>query len=354
MDKLVEKRSHKAGMSPGALVPVGQMAKPDVKITAMAIADGGVVERELPNLAAAMPLAPAPAVTWINVDGLSRLDVIEMLGEYFGVHPLVQEDLLDTEQRPKLEDHDAYLFLVAKMFDDGDGRGDLRVEQVSFLVGPNFVISFSEDEGDVFDPVRDRIRNGKGRICRRCSDYLVYGLLDAVVDSYFGVVERLGERLEELEETLVRNPNREALAEIHRLKRNMIFLRRAVWPLREVVGALERGTSPLVHEETRAYFRDVYDHCFQVIDTIETLREMVAGMLDIYLSSVSNRTNEVMKVLTIIATIFIPLTFLAGVYGMNFKFMPELGWRWAYPVLWGVMVTLAGCMLLWFKRRKWL
>jgi magnesium transporter len=353
MGKLVEQRSHKAGMSPGVLVPVGEAEKPDVRISVMAIADGKVTETEIPNLAAAMPLAPAPAVTWINVDGLSRLDVIEMLGVYFSVHPLVQEDLLDTEQRPKLEDHDDYLFLVAKMFYDGDG-GDLHIEQVSFLVGANYVISFSEDEGDVFDSLRDRIRNGKGRLCSRCSDYLVYGLLDTVVDSYFGVVERMGERIEDLEEALVKNPTRESLAGIHQLKRNLIFLRRAVWPMREVVSDLERGTSALVHEETRAYFRDVYDHCFQLMDTIETLREMVAGMLDIYLSSVSNRTNEVMKVLTIIATIFIPLTFFAGVYGMNFKYMPELDKPWAYPVLWLFMISIAGIMLLWFRKRKWL
>jgi magnesium transporter len=209
-------------------------------------------------------------------------------------------------------------------------------------------------EGDVFDPIRDRIRNGKGRIRKMGADYLAYALLDSIVDNYFIIMEKLGERIEFLEEELVTHPTAETLRVIHQLKREMIFLRKAVWPLREVVGGLERGESSLLKEATRIYLRDVYDHTIQVIDTIETYRDMISGMLDIYLSSISNRLNAVMKVLTIIATIFMPLTFIAGIYGMNFKFMPELEWRWGYPAVWLVVVFIGISMLIYFKKKRWL
>jgi magnesium transporter len=229
----------------------------------------------------------------------------------------------------------------------------VAAEQVSLILGPNYVISFQEGE-DVFEPLRERIKSGKGRIRKMGADYLAYALLDSIVDNYFAVLEKLGEAVEFLEEKLVTDPTRDTLHAIHNLKREMIFLRRSVWPLREVLGSLERGESPLVKDSTEVFFRDVYDHTIQVIDTIETFRDMLSGMLDIYLSSISNRLNEVMKVLTIIATLFIPLTFLVGVYGMNFKYMPELGLRWAYPVLWAIMVGTAVAMLIYFRKKRWL
>jgi magnesium transporter len=240
------------------------------------------------------------------------------------------------------------------MLDQSNQSKEILTEQISLILGPSFVISFQEREGDVFDPIRERIRSGKGRIRKMGADYLAYALLDAIVDDYFIVMEKLGERIEFLEEELVKRPLPETLQTIHHLKREMIFFRKAVWPLREVIGSLERGELPLVKETTRIYLRDVYDHTIQVIDTIETFRDMVSGMLDIYLSSVSNRLNSVMKVLTIIATIFMPLTFLAGIYGMNFKHMPELEWKWGYPAVWIAVILISVSMLTYFKKKGWL
>jgi len=280
--------------------------------------------------------------------------VIEKLGTAFDLHPLLLEDILSTAQRPKFEDYEKSIFLVLKMLRFGDDHQVVETEQVSLIVGPNFVLSFQERVGDVFDSVRDRLRSGKGRIRKLGADYLAYSLLDAIVDSYFLVLEKLGERIEDLEEELVSDPSQKTLRHIHTLKREMITLRRSIWPLRELVGGLQRSESPLVAESTRVYLRDVYDHTVQIIDTIESFRDMVSGMLDIYLSSVSNRMNAVMKVLTIIATLFIPLTFIAGVYGMNFEHMPELKWRYSYAVVWAVMIGVASIMLAYFRRKKWL
>jgi magnesium transporter len=240
------------------------------------------------------------------------------------------------------------------MLDYNDKSSEIESEQMSLILGPNFVFSFQEREGDIFDPIRDRIRNNKGHIRKMGADYLAYSLLDSIVDNYFIILEKLGEKIEFLEEKLVTRPTPETLQTIHYLRREMIFLRKAVWPLREVINALGRGESSLIKEYTRIYLRDVYDHTIQTIDTIETYRDMVSGMLDIFLSSVSNRLNSVMKVLTIIATIFMPLTFLAGIYGMNFKYMPELEWRWGYPFIWLIMVGIGVFMLLYFKKKKWL
>ncbi|MGZ3569203.1 MAG: magnesium/cobalt transporter CorA, partial [Thermodesulfobacteriota bacterium] len=259
-----------------------------------------------------------------------------------------------TDQRPKMEDYGDYLYIVLRMLSYNDKSTQIETEQVSLILGPNFLFSFQENQGDVFDPVRERIRTGKGRIRKMGADYLAYALLDLIVDNYFVIMEKLGETIEFLEEKLVTQPVPETLQTIHQLKRELIFLRKAVWPLREVIGGLQRGELTLIKETSRVYLRDVYDHTIQVIDTIETFRDMISGMLDIYLSSVSNRLNSVMKVLTIIATIFMPLTFLAGIYGMNFKYFPELDWRWSYPVFWLVSVLISVSMLLYFKKKNWL
>jgi magnesium transporter len=279
---------------------------------------------------------------------------LESLGQCIGLHPLVLEDILNTEQRPKIEDYGDYLYIVVKMITYPDKADGIAVEQVSLILGQNFVISFQEGiQGDVFSPVRERIRNEKSRLRKMGADYLTYSLVDSVVDSYFAVLEELGERIEVLEEELIEQPSRNTLHTIHKLKQEMIFLRKSVWPLREVVNFMERGESPLINEGTRIFLRDVYDHTIQIIDTIETFRDMLSGMLDIYLSSISNRINEVMKVLTVIATIFMPLTFLAGVYGMNFEYMPELKWRWGYPAILLVMLAVAVSMLTYFKKKRW-
>lgn len=347
-------KAHQVGLPPGSLVPVETPETGGIRVSRMEYGSEGVEEREADDVPGCLPLAGPPATSWLNVDGLDEVGALETLGEEFGLHSLLLEDIVNTTQRPKLDDYDDHLFLVLKMltFDEAEAR--IADEQVSLVLGPHFVLSFQERRGDVFEAVRDRIRGGKGRIRTAGSDYLAYAIVDAVVDHYFLVLEQVGEWIDRVEEELIADPSVETMGEIHRLRREMLYFRRAVWPLREVVAAMGREDTSLVSPGVRIFIRDVYDHMVQVIDTAETYRELISGMLDTYLSSVNNRMSEVMKVLTIIATIFIPLTFLAGIYGMNFRTMPELTWRWAYPVLLGVMGALAGGMLLWFRRRDWI
>jgi magnesium transporter len=289
------------------------------------------------------------------VEGVHQVEAVEKLGNCFGLHPLVLEDILNTDQRPKMEIYGDYVYIVLKMLYGSGPRRLVETEQVSLILGSNFVISFQEGiEGDVFDPVRERIRSGKGFIRKMGADYLAYSLIDTIVDNYFVILEGLGERVELLEEELLVHSTTTTIQEIHKFKNEMILVRRMVWPLREVISGLGRRESPLIKETTEIYLRDVYDHTVQVMDTIEVYREMLSGMLDIYLSSVSNRLNSVMKVLTIIATIFMPLTFIAGIYGMNFKYMPELEWRWGYPAVWLIVAVIGISMLIYFKKKKWL
>jgi len=344
----------KAGLPPGTLLHIGEVKAAETRIRIIDYDEKEYRETEVKAIEDCFSYTDESTVTWINIDGLHEPKVIERLGNRLGVHPLVLEDVLHTGQRPKMEDFEGYLFVVFKMLQYDENLNEIIGEQISLIVGPNYVISFQEREGDIFNPIRDRVKNGKGRIRRAGADYLAYALLDTIVDHYFVILEALGEEIEALEEELVAHPTPETLQTIHKLKAEMIFLRKSVWPLREVVNGLERGDSPLIAESTRIYLRDVYDHTIQVIETIETFRESVTGMLDIYLSSISNRMNEVMKVLTIIATIFIPLTFVAGIYGMNFKFMPELEWHWGYPAALGVMFGISIVMFIYFRRKKWL
>jgi magnesium transporter len=354
MVKFIKRRLKKIGLPPGTPVFVGEKKIEKAKITIIDYDEKQFQEKEAETIEECFPFKDTPTVTWINVDGVHQLDIIEKIGSHFELHPLILEDIMNTEQRPKMEDFERYIYIVLKMLDYDEKENETKIEQVSLILGENFVISFQETEGDIFDHIRERIRNGKGRIRKMGADYLGYALLDAIVDKYFIILERLGGQIEDIEEELVSNPKPEILHEIHRLKREMIFLRKSIWPLREVINILERGESSLIQKSTLIYLRDVYDHTIQVIDQVETFRDMVSGMHDTYLSVVSNRMNEVMKVLTIIATIFIPLTFIAGIYGMNFKFMPELEWRWAYFVVWSVIVIIAIFMLIYFRRKKWL
>jgi len=347
-------RAKRPGLPPGTLVYTGERKAEKVKISFIDYDETQFKEKEVKTIEECFPFKDTPTVTWINIDGVHEVDIIEKMGKHFDLHPLIMEDIVNTEQRPKMEDSGSYIYIVLRMLSYDEKDKEIKSEQVSLVLGSNFVISLQESEGDVFKPVRERIRKGKGRIRKMGSDYLAYALLDAIVDNYFVVLEKLGEVIEDIEDELVRKPTPETLQIIHNLKREAISLRKSVWPLREVVSSLERAETPLIHESTKIYLRDVYDHTIQVIDTIESLRDMVSGMLDIYLSSISNRMNEVMKVLTIFAAIFIPLTFIAGVYGMNFAFMPELAWRWGYPVVLTVMVLVAVVLLFYFRRKKWL
>ncbi|MGD8719453.1 MAG: magnesium/cobalt transporter CorA [Candidatus Zixiibacteriota bacterium] len=346
------KTSKKAGQSPGTLALTDEAAAGAAEITVIDYNEAELYESEVDSAAECAPFRDKPSVTWVNVDGLERTDVLAQLGACFDLHDLVIEDIANTEQRPKIEDYGSYLFVVLKMLYLDNGA--IRTEQVSLVLGPDYVLSFQERAGDVFDLIRGRLRSAKGRIRKRGADYLAYAIIDAVVDNYFVILEQVGERVADLEDELTQNPTPETLRRIHSLKREMILLRKSVWPLREVVNSLGRDDISLVSEGTAVFLRDVYDHTIQVIDAVETYRDVLSGMLDLYISTVSNKMNEVMKVLTIIATVFIPLTFIAGVYGMNFRYMPELGWQWSYLVVWLVMLGVAGAMFIFFKVKKWL
>lgn len=353
MRKLLKKRSRKAGLSPGSLVHIGEVRQ-TAPLTEVITYDRHGVHVDHPDLETACVLPPAaPAVTWVNVEGIGRLELLKKLGDCFGIHPLVLEDIANTDQRPKAEEYDQYLFVVLKMLTPVEAG--VVSEQVSLVLGGDWLLTFQEGlDGDPFSPVRERLQNPQGRIRSQGADFLAYSLMDVIVDNYFIVLEQVAESIEAMEEELMRAPSQRTLAEIYRLKRELLFIHKAIWPLREVISSMIRRESPLVKESTIIYVRDLYDHTIQVIETVETLRDMLSGMLDIYLSSVSNRMNGIIKVLTIIATIFMPLTFIVGLYGMNFKHMPELEWQWGYPAVLLLMVGITIGMLLFFRRKKWL
>ncbi len=352
--KLLRKTSHKAGRPPGTLIHVGEASTAPIGIRRLEYDPQHLSEQRNSDAAACRPTTEGTRVTWLNLDGVHNLALLETIGSNFALHPLVLEDIVNTEHRPKLEDFDSYLFLVLKMLHYNAQQAEIRTEQVSLVLTAKEVLSFQEQQGDVFEGIRERLRNNKGRIRKMGADYLAYALLDAVVDSYFVILEQIGDQIEQLEDELVIRPTPETLNKIHHFKREMILLRKAVWPLRELIGGLQRSESPLISDSTDIFLRDVYDHTIQILDTVETFRDVLSGLLDLYLSSISNRMNEVMKVLTIIATIFIPLTFIAGIYGMNFEHMPELHWRWSYPLLWLIMLATGGGMFLFFRKKRWL
>jgi magnesium transporter len=354
--------SQKAGLSPGTAVFVGAKKVEEVRITVIDYDADNYETKDLKKVEECYPYREKPTVSWINVDGLHEVSVAQNLGKCFGIHPLIIEDILNTNQRTKVDIFDDYIFIVFKMLTYNGGPKALNMEQVSLVFGENFVITFQEQgkKGDTFGPVRDRIKNDKGKIRKMGADYLSYTLLDSVVDNYFTALENIGEEIEDIEEELVSNPTPRTLHGIHRLKKEMLLLRRSVWPLREIINELQREETPLIKQTTNIYLRDIYDHIITVIDTVETYRDTISGMLDVYLSSISNRMNEIMKVLTIYAVIFIPLTFIAGVYGMNFNTgispfnMPELNWYFGYPFALGLMAVVGISMLIYFRRKKWM
>ncbi len=347
-------RAVRPGAAPGTLEFVGRQKLEKVLLRLIDYDEKELREREMSDIQECFPLRETPTVSWINIDGLHDTEMIQRLGDAFGLHPLLLEDIVNTTQRPKLEDFGDYIYVVMKMLTYDRATSEVHTEQLSLVLGSHWVITFQEKVGDVFEPVRNRIRSGKGRIRKMGPDYLAYALMDAVVDSYFVALEGIGETVEALEEELLESPSPETLQAIHKLKRETIILRRAVWPVREVVSSLDRGESKLVKKAVHPFLRDLYDHTIQIVDTIEALRDVTGGMMDLYLSIISNRMNEVMKVLTIIATIFIPLTFIAGIYGMNFEYMPELGWHYAYFAVWAVIIGLGVAMVMYFRRLRWL
>jgi magnesium transporter len=344
----------KPGLPPGALVHTGERRVDSVEIQLIDYDGTNIEERKLTSVAESLPFKDRPTVTWLNIVGLHETSVIEQVGEAFGLHPLVMEDILNTRQRPKYEEYDGHAFVVVKTLHYHDEDQTIETEQISLVLGPNFVVSFQEIEGDPFEMIRERLRTAAGRIRGAGADYLLYALLDAIVDYYFIILEKAGDRIEPLGDEAMLSPEPETLRSIQKLKRELGHMRRSVWPLREVVTLIERSDSDLICKGTKIYVRDVYDHTIQVIETLESHRDMVSGMFDTYMSSVSNRMNEVMKVLTIIATIFIPITFIAGVYGMNFHHMPELGSRFGYPGALLAMLAVGVWMIAYFKRKRWL
>jgi magnesium transporter len=348
------KRSQKAGLPPGSLVYTGEKVDEKPQIAIIEYDDQNFTEREAQGFNECLVMPNKPGVTWINICGISHIPDLEKLGECFNLHPLVLEDILNIDQRPKVEDYDDYLFIVLKSISYSPKTNDLAIPQVSFILGENYVISLVEGDGNVFGAIRERLLTAKGRIRRGGADYLVYALIDYLVDHYFVVLEDFGENLEYLEEEVVTSPTPKTLQDIHRFKNEMIALRKSMWPLREVVARLERREMPFIEDSTSVYFKDVYDHVVVAIDNVETYRDILSGMMDIYLSSISNRLNQIMKVLTIIATIFMPLTFIAGVYGMNFKHLPEIEWEHGYYYALGLMLTVVVSMLTYFKIKKWI
>jgi magnesium transporter len=345
--------SQKAGLPPGSLVFLGEKSE-NTRLSVIDYDMERMETRDLTSVEEAFPFKATPTVTWLNITGLQDVDILQKIGQEYHLHPLIIEDILNTGQRPKAEIFDTYIFLVFKMVRFKEDNGELDIEQVSMVLGENFVITFQEKKGDVLDPLRKRIAEGMGRIRKAGPDYLAYAIADIIVDQYFAVLEALGEAAEQLEEAVISNPEQRLVADLYRMKRHFMKLRRSIWPLREELSSLIREEHQLIHKDTIPFLRDLYDHTIRIIDTVEALRDMVTGLLDVYLSSLSNRMNEVMKVLTIIATIFIPLTFIAGVYGMNFQYMPELKIWWAYPIVWIVFLVVAAGMVAYFRSKKWL
>ena len=354
MGRFVRRAVKKPGAPPGTMIHTGHKKVERVRIRYLDYDAEQLTEAELPDIEACAPFKDSPTVSWINVDGLHDVDLIRRLGERFDWHPLMLEDIVSVGQRPKVEEYEGYVFLVLPMLGWDSARRQVVDEQLSLVLGERYVFTFQERVGDVFESVRERLRNARGRIRNRGADYLTYALTDAVVDHYFHVLEAIGDVAEVLETEVVDEPTRSTMHQLHALKRELISVRRSVWPLREMLATLVRSDEDILTDETLVFMRDVHDHAVQVAETVESLRDVVSGGIDLYLSSVGYRTNEVMKVLTIMASIFIPLTFLAGVYGMNFEYMPELRMRWAYPVLLAFMVMVGGGMVVYFRRKGWL
>lgn len=351
------KRYHPPGTPPGTLV--SDCEAEQINIRLIDYTSHELVELELQNPADCHPYLKRDSITWVHVEGVARAETVRQLGNIFGLHPLALEDVVNTGQRPKADSYDEQLFVVMNLPTVNDDS-KIETEQVSMFLGNNYLISFHRGGSEPFEPVMHRLRKHSGKIRERKADYLLYALLDIIIDRGFPVLEYFSEYIEDLEEELLEKPGKQTLANIHQIKRELLMLRRLLWPQREVINLMVRDEQPHISAETRPYLRDCYDHTIQIIDLIEVYREMTASMLDVYLSSISHRLNEVMKVLTVIATIFIPLTFIVGVYGMNFGnksnspwAMPELNWYFGYPLLWIIMIIIAAGMVIYFKRRNW-
>lgn len=346
--------SDKSGLPPGTLVHVGEVHPHEHIISVLHYNETTLKKHPINSIEELLPYKASDAITWVIIDGLKDISIIEAIGHYFEIHPLVLEDILNTHQRPKFEEFDDYLYIVIKAISLQSNKINIEYEQISLLVLDNFVFTFMEKPDNLFDPILHRLDNDKSQIRKLGADYLAYIIMDTVVDEYFVLQDAFDELIESVEDKLLSDPSAETLASIQKIKRELIFLRRSISPLRELLATIHRSESSLLNEKTKRYFGDVYDHAIRIIEAIESHRDLIGGMLDIYLSSLSNKMNETMKVLTVFASIFIPLTFVAGVYGMNFEYMPELKWRWSYPLLWVFFISVSAFLLRFFRKNKWL
>ena len=349
----------KKGMSPGSLIFTGEKKTENVTISLLDYNSGDFIEKNINDLNELEAYKNNSNVTWINIVGLHDINVLEKIGNIFDIHPLVLEDILNVSHNPKIEDYEHFLFLVIKMISYKEDSNCLDIEQVSLIIGKKYIITFQEKNGDVFDPIRDRIRTSKGLVRKYNEDYLAYRILDSIIDNYFSVLENFDERIEDMEDQILSQPDDLSLEEIHNLRKELIKLRRAVSPLREMIFTIEKEKFNFIQKTTYVYLRDLSDHIKQIIDSIENYREFINGLLEVYLSNASHRMNEVVKLLTIISTIFIPLTFVVGIYGMNFRTdasrwnMPELDWAFGYPFVMGLMVVIAVTLIIFFKKKRW-
>ncbi len=347
--------SEKSGLPPGSLIHVGNILETETRMTVIDYNKDDIKETKIQSIDEVLRYKDSNSVTWVIIEGLTNVDIVERIGTIFGIHQLVLEDILNTHQRPKFEEYDDHLYIVLKSLLSEDTQFTVNHEQISLLVLKGIVFLFKEKKDSLFDPIKQRLRTSKGRLRSRGSDYLAYAILDTIVDQNFILIDSLDEAVTSLEDSLLTSePKKEMLNKIQWLKREIISIRRHVSPIRELLAGVLRSESELIDEQTHIYLRDVSDHAIRVIESIESYRDILTGLLDIYISSVSNKMNEVMKVLTVFASIFIPLTFLAGIYGMNFEYMPELKWKWAYPILWSAFITISVVLLIYFKRKKWL
>ncbi len=353
MPKHIKSRKRKIGSAPGTLVHIGEHTSENIRIDLIEYNDNIFNKTSINNIEKAFHKSIDSSVIWIDIDGLYDIDLVKKVGDNFNIHSLILEDILNTDQHPKVDLENNYIYIVLKMLYYDKFSKEIKSEQVSFVLFDDCLISFQEFPGDVFDNIRNRLETNKNNIRSKGSDYLLYSLIDAIVDSYFNIFESIGDVLDKIENNLMNNPTKSLLSDIYNLKRDIIFLRNSVWPLREIVSTLIKDEHILIDEKTTIYLRDVYDHIIQIINVIETYRDILSGMLDIYLSSMSNKTNEVMKVLTVFSTIFIPLTFLTGIYGMNFHYMPELSFKYGYPIFWIITIALILFMINYFRKKNW-
>lgn len=352
--KLIKARVKKVGLPPGSLIQLGDKKTEKIHIDLLDYDADKFTEKKDASIQECLKYLESPSITWINVCGIDDPHTIELLGRRFGLHPLLLEDIMSTGQRSKLDDYKDTLYIVVRQLRYNEEKEEAEDDQVSLILGKNFLISFLESQSNVFTPVIERLRSSRSRIRQRGADYLCYALVDCLVDNYFLILEKVDGKLENLEEELVKSPTPTTLQEIQRAKREITLLRKSIWPMREVISNFRRIESPLIQDTTKLYLHDVYDHTIQAIDTIESFRDIASGMLDIYMSNISQRMNEIMKVLTVVATIFVPLTFVASLYGMNFENIPEIRWQYGYYAILGVMLSISLAMLYYFRRKGWI